>query len=170
MKSIRNLRLLLGAAALYAATGNASELFSYALVQDDSSLRIKGRTVHLYGLYIPSSNRQCRTQIRPVRCAPRAALALEFKIQGFVRCEERREREDGSVEAVCYVDSSPFSPGEDLGAYLIQQGLALALPDAPFEYHALERIARHNQLGVWGFQVDSIQPSWGPTGMPGSGR
>ena len=44
-----------------------------------------------------------------------------------------------------------------LGAYLIGEGLALALPNAPFAYHAEEKIARANGRGVWGFQVDSIR-------------
>ncbi len=170
MKRYRMLCLLLGAAAFCAATADAGELFSYALVQDDSSLRIKGNTVHLFGIYVPPTNRNCRTNIRPTRCASRTALALDFKIQGFVRCEPRQERADGSIEAVCYVGSSAFSAGEDLGAYLVQQGLALALPEAPFEYHALERIARHNLMGVWGFAVDSVEPAWGSSGIPRGGR
>ena len=132
------------------------DLHSYARVKDDGTLRVSNRTVHLYGIYIPPTNRQCRTQIRPVRCAPRAALALEFKIQGFVFCESQRRNRDGSIQAVCYVDRTPLDPGEDLAAYLLRNGWALARPEAPFEYHALERIARSRELGVWGFPVDSI--------------
>jgi hypothetical protein len=41
-----------------------------------------------------------------------------------------------------------FCNGAILGAYLIRQGLALAGPDAPFEYRALERIAQTNGLGI----------------------
>jgi endonuclease YncB( thermonuclease family) len=36
-----------------------------------------------------------------------------------------------------------------LGAYLLRRGLALALPGSPFEYQALERIARSQGRGVW---------------------
>ena len=38
----------------------------------------------------------------------------------------------------------------------IEDVRALALPDAPFEYHALEKIARHRGLGVWGMPADRI--------------
>lgn len=145
--------LLLSIGSLPAMTG---ELHSYAIVQDDGSLLIKRKRVHLYGIYLADNSRQCRTNIRPVRCASRSVLALDFKVQGFVHCYSQTENEDGSLNAVCYVNRSKFKDGVDLGAYLIERGWALALPNAPFEYQALERIARHNNRGVWGFQVDSI--------------
>jgi hypothetical protein len=148
------LGLLLSAGFLSASVG---ELHSYAIVQDDGSLLIKRKRVHLYGIYLADGTRQCRPNIRPVRCASRSVLALDFKVQGFVHCYPQTENEDGSLNAICYVDRSKFSEGVDLAAYLIERGWALALPHAPFEYHALERIARHNNRGVWGFQVDSFQ-------------
>jgi hypothetical protein len=65
---------------------------------------------------------------------------------------------DGSLSAICTVeDGSILDPPVDLGAWLIELGLAVATPDAPFEYVVLERIARANGRGVWGFQVDSIR-------------
>ena len=136
---------------------SAAELHSYALVQDDGSLRIQGRTVYLDGIYLPPTERQCEVRIRPVRCAQRAALALEFRIQGFVYCVPKSTNADGSLNASCFVDRTSFDPGEDLAAYLIRKGWALALPDAPFEYQALEKIARHRGVGVWGFSVDSVE-------------
>lgn len=151
------LGLLLSIVSRPAITG---ELHSYAIVQDDGSLLIKRKRVHLYGIYLADSTRQCRANIRPVRCASRSVLALDFKVRGFVHCYPQTENEDGSLNAVCYVDRSKFKEGVDLGAYLIELGWALALPHAPFEYQALERIARHNNRGVWGFQVDSID--YGP--------
>jgi endonuclease YncB( thermonuclease family) len=60
------------------------------------------------------------------------------------------------VDATCYRDRSSFDPGTDLAAYLIERGWALARPEAPFEYHAMERIARSQEVGVWGWQVDSV--------------
>jgi endonuclease YncB( thermonuclease family) len=142
---------------LAAGVASAQELQSYALVQDDASLIVKRHRIHLYGIYLPDSGRDCRTQIRPARCATRAALALDFKIQGFVTCFPQTENQDGSLNAVCYAGRTPFREGEDLGAYLIEQGWALALPNAPFEYHALERIARHADRGVWGVTVNTFK-------------
>ena len=142
---------------LAAARAGAEELHSYALVQDDASLTIKGKTVYLDGIYLPPTERQCLSQVRPVRCAERAVLALEFRIQGFVHCFVRTVNDDGSRTATCYVDRSHFDEGEDLSAYLIRKGWAVALPDAPFEYQALERIARQQGVGVWGYPADVIR-------------
>jgi endonuclease YncB( thermonuclease family) len=50
-----------------------------------------------------------------------------------------------------------LDPPVDLGAYLIREGWAVALPQAPFAYHTYQEIAKVNRRGVWGFQADSIR-------------
>jgi endonuclease YncB( thermonuclease family) len=133
-----------------------NEIVGAAIVQSDGSLLVRNRVIHLYGIYMPPTNRECRTWISPVQCGSRGALALDFRINGFVDCFPKYENADGSISATCYVDRTHFSQGEDLAAYLIQEGWALATPDAPFEYQALERIAQSQGRGVWGFSVDTI--------------
>ena len=142
--------------ALACSTTASRELHSYALVQGDGSLSIEGKRVHLYGVRLAGAGRRCRSNISPSRCGSRAMLALDFRIQGFVHCYPQTRNSDGSLNAICYVDRGRFDEGEDLAAYLLERGLALALPNAPFEYHALERIARHQNRGIWGFSVDGI--------------
>jgi hypothetical protein len=153
-RSMAILLLLLG--LMSGGSAVAREFEGHAIVRDDGSLLIKNRVVHLYGIYMPSTNRQCRSWITPVRCDERGVLALDFFVKGFITCFERVRNADGSVDAVCYRDRSSFDSGTDLAAYLIQRGWALALPGAPFEYQAMERIARARALGVWGWQVDSV--------------
>ena len=151
--------LLAALVALGAAPAAASaDLTSYAIVRPDGSLLVQGRTVHLFGLYIPPTERTCRTRVVPARCAPRAALTLDSKIKGFVRCEVVGANRNGSVDAVCFVDGdSILAPDVDLGAWMIEQGWAVATPEAPFEYTVLEKIARSRGLGVWGFQADTVR-------------
>lgn len=135
----------------------AQELHSYAIVEDDGSLLIQGRRVHLFGIHMvdnADSSAQCQNNVRSESCVTRAVFALDSKVQGFLRCYTQTENEDKSLNSICYVGRSSFEAGEDLGAYLIKEGWALALPAAPAEYHALERIARHHKRGVWGFPVD----------------
>ncbi|HXV26339.1 MAG TPA: nuclease-like protein [Alphaproteobacteria bacterium] len=135
----------------------ADEFTSYAIVREDASLLIAGRVVRLYGIYIPETGTTCRTFISPAQCASRAALALEFKTDNlFVTCRELVALSDGSVSAYCWVEEDEYEV-EDLAAYLIRQGWALAAPGAPFEYAALERIAERRGMGVWGFQVDQLR-------------
>ena len=144
-------------ALLVVATTSAADFRSYAIVQDDASLVIQNKVVRLFGIYIPDQGQFCDTQLRPAFCGYRAATALNSKIQGFVTCEEVGFYEDGSISAICWTKRSSFSEGIDLGAYLIRLGLALAGPDAPFEYRALESIAESRGVGVWGFQADQFR-------------
>ena len=130
----------------------ADRISGYAFVNDDASLRIKHYTIHLFGVYVPPTDPTCRTFVQPVMCGSRASLALDFKIcANFVDCETMEEYEDGSVAAICRVQ------GEDLGAWLLSQGWALALPHAPFEYAARERIATQRGIGVWGMPADLLR-------------
>jgi len=149
--------LIVFAAALAPLPG-AADVGERALVQDDASLRIAGQTVRLYGVYVPIGAYTCETRVRPTRCASRAALALDFKIQGFVFCDYLERYADGSRGALCAVRCSGVGGRcrEDLGAWLIGQGWAVAAPGAPFEYFVQERIARSRGFGIWGFQVDSL--------------
>ncbi|MEM9313844.1 MAG: nuclease-like protein, partial [Pseudomonadota bacterium] len=119
------------------------EISSSARVNADATLRIDGKTVHLYGVHVPDTGRQCTTNRRPQVCGTRAALALDFKIQGFVRCEIIERREDRSLVGRCRVNARRSDKGEDLSAYLLDRGWAVALPDAPVEYLTLEKIARN---------------------------
>jgi endonuclease YncB( thermonuclease family) len=135
----------------------AADIVSYAIVQDDGSLRVQGKTIRLFGVYLPPTERNCRSDFRPPLCGNRSVRALKVKIRGFVRCAPQGGLSDGSLSAVCYVDGdSSTEPPVDLGAWLIEQGFGVAGPGAPFEYQTLERIARVNRRGVWGFQVDQL--------------
>jgi endonuclease YncB( thermonuclease family) len=143
------------AVAVSPAAAAAANLRSYAIVQDDASLRVRGETVRLYGIYITTGERVCLTDVRPVRCGTRAARALRQRIQGFVDCAPQARLADGSLSAICTIrHGSLLDPPLDLGAWLIAEGLAVAGPGAPFEYGVLERIAQSQRRGLWGFQVD----------------
>ena len=138
------------------ASANTADIVGAATVRDDGSLRIGNRLIRMYGIYIAPTRQICSTLSQPIRCGGRAALALETKIQGFVFCHSVGAYADGSVSAVCYIRRTFRSPGEDLAAFLLAQGWALALPNAPFEYFALERIAQTRRRGLWGFPADII--------------
>jgi endonuclease YncB( thermonuclease family) len=161
LRPLRVAAFLLGAVLAVLAGGDpasaAAEIRSYAIVQDDGTLRVQGRTIRLYGVYMPDTAYGCRSDFSPPLCGDRAVRALKTLIRGFVRCLPQARLADRSISAVCYVDASSISqPPIDLGAQLINEGLALAAPGAPFEYQALERIAEANGRGVWGFQVDRV--------------
>jgi len=123
---------------------SAFEVSSYAFVNDDGTLRIRNRTFRLFGIYVPRMAYTCQRFTLPVTCASQPRLALEFKIDSkFVHCIGDGQYADGTHPAYCDVD------GYDLGVYLLEQGFAMALPDAPLEYMLIERIARSRGTGVW---------------------
>ena len=104
-------------ALLYAAAAPASDLSSFAFVNDDGTLRIRGQTVRLFGIIIPPTDQGCQDNVRPIHCAPRAALALNFKVgTHFVHCDIRERLPNDDVLASCTVND------KDLAAWLIQQG------------------------------------------------
>ncbi len=130
-----------------------ADVGSRAKIQSDGTLLINGKTVRLFGIYIPTIERTCRTNLLPTKCAPRAVLQLDFKVHGFVYCEEVQKHADRSVSAICRTGRDR----EDLGAWMLTHGWAVALPGAPIEYVTLEGFARANGRGFWGFQVDTIR-------------
>ncbi len=157
MQTARQVRnVLFAACAGMSALPSASaqpEISSFAFVQDDGALKVAGYLIRLYGIYIPPTAQACLSFVRPIPCGPRASLALDFKISGdFVHCMPRATHPDGSISASC------TSRGEDLSAWMLQSGWAVALPDAPFEYVTLERIAQSKGIGIWGIPVDRIRP------------
>jgi endonuclease YncB( thermonuclease family) len=161
MSSVRWLSLALILALLAPVSSTPAhaardDIIGAAAVRGDGLLRVGRNWIRLYGVYIPPTNRQCRTFLQPKYCGNRAAVALDTRIQGFVFCRPVSRNRDGSLNAFCSVERTFNSDGVDLGAYLISRGLALAGPYAPFEYIALERIAQTRGIGVWGFPVDSF--------------
>ena len=98
------LGVLVASTLAFSVVAGASEIVSYAIVQDDGSLRVQGKTIRLFGVYMPSTGRGCRTDFRPPLCGNRSVRALKAKIRGFVSCAPQAELSDRSLSAVCYVD------------------------------------------------------------------
>lgn len=146
----RALASLLVAAALLSGAAEAREFSGLAFINDDATLSIRQRRVELWGIHIPRTAEDCQTFVRPIECGQRAALALKLRAEGFIHCENLGKRADGITEATCRVDAEGYPDGLDLAAHLLEYGWAVALPDAPFEYHVLERIARQTGRGLWG--------------------
>ncbi len=135
-----------------------AEVGSLAWVQPDGALKVGVKTIRLHGIHIPITRRTCRVFLRPVRCGPQAILDLDFKIHGFVFCTTVGRNSDGTTSAVCRVNSNDptFGPREDLAGYLLRQGWAVALPNAPIDYITWERIARRQGRGIWGAHAHRI--------------
>lgn len=128
------------------------EISGFAFVQEDGALKLSGTLIYLFGIYVPPTEQSCYTFVRPPPCGPRASLALDFKTSGqLIHCAPIATNPDGSLCARC------SSEGEDLGAWMLQRGWAVALQNAPAEYLTLERIAHAKNIGIWGRPLDLIR-------------
>lgn len=151
--------LLAALAAMSAPAAALAERKRRAVVMDDGTLRIGGKTIRLFGVYLPDLGKHCTTATVPAQCGSEPVLALKRRLRGFVDCRRVRRNADGSISAQCFVDAlgSILDPDVDLAAYLLENGYAVATPDAPFEYVTLERIARAQKRGIWSDRLRRIR-------------
>ena len=140
-----------------AAMAEARVVDGLAIVQDDGSLSLDGEKIWLHGASIPLFVRTCTSIERPPRCGSRSVLVLANLVNGFVRCQIVRQHRD-SLEGVCtQAGRDTFGPPQDLAAELILRGWALATPDAPSDYFALQTIAQSQEAGIWGSKQINIR-------------
>ena len=107
---------------------------------DGDSLRVDGIEIRLKGVDAPEMRQTCFRAGRPYGCGEQARRALEAKITGRpLACRiEGRDRYRRSL-ARCRLD------GEDLGAWLVREGLAVGYRD----YESEEAAARARGVGIW---------------------
>jgi endonuclease YncB( thermonuclease family) len=162
----------LGAAALVALTAPPASLARedlagafktasfQAKVVDGDTLIVDGTRVRLFGIDAPETNQTCsRGGGGAYACGAEAKAALEAKIGGkAVRCEGRRKDMYGRTVAVCLLDAPALGGApaaaaaaapEDLNAWLVQQGYAVAYRRYSQRYVAAEDEAHDAGRGIW---------------------
>jgi endonuclease YncB( thermonuclease family) len=122
-------------------------------VIDGDTLVIEGRLVQLAGIDAPELGQRCFNQGKSWRCGLEAALALRKLISfGDVICETDKSKPQ-SAQASCSVAD------KDLATTLLQQGYAVALPEASSPLQAAQNSAKEAKFGIW--RGDFVAPaSW----------
>ena len=135
-------------------TWAASELIAgRAAVINGDTLEIRGERIRLFGIDAPESGQTCLDATgQSYGCGQKAALVLDARIgEGVVTCERKGTDPYGRMVAVCRVS------GEDLGAWMVGLGWALASRAYSTRYVAAEELARSRGLGLWAGQ---FMPPW----------
>ena len=137
----------------------AVELAGRASVIDGDTIEIHGQRIPLYGIDAPESAQQCERKPAPAEaegkswpCGRRAAFALADHIGArTVTCTPKDRDRYGRIVAVC------FAGGEDVNAWMVRQGWAIAYRHYSLDYVAAEDAARQAGAGIW---AGAFTPPW----------
>lgn len=129
----------------FAGPAAAADLAGRASVIDGDTIEIHSQRIRLFGIDAPESAQLCvGADERPWRCGQKAALALADHIgAGTVSCEQRDRDRYGRIVAVC------FSGGDDINAWMVMEGWAVAYRRYARDYAALEDEAKAAGKGIW---------------------
>ncbi len=145
-------RYALPAWSLLPRVSRADALSGVASVIGGDTIEIHGERIRLFGIDAPESRQLCTVSGEPYRCGQQAALALADHVeQRTVRCEERDRDRYGRTVAVCFVGD------EDVSAWLVAEGWALAFRRYSTRYVPEEDKARAAGRGIW---AGAFDPPW----------
>jgi endonuclease YncB( thermonuclease family) len=132
----------------------ADDLRGQASVIDGDTLEIHGTRIRLWGIDAPETSQLCRgDDSLQYRCGAKAANDLDaFIARRPVNCLPISLDRYGRTVATCSVG------GEDLGDWLVRNGLALDWPQySKRKYDAAQRAAEQSGRGIW---VGSYVEPW----------
>lgn len=119
-------------------------LIGVASVIDGDTIEIHGQRIRLHGIDAPESKQLCDRDGKPWRCGVEAANRISEKIgQWSVTCDERDKDRYGRVVSVC------SAGGQDLNAWMVSEGLAVAYRKYSADYVGQEEEAKAGHLGLW---------------------
>lgn len=130
----------------FAAPAHAETVVAgIASVIDGDTIELHGERIRLFGIDAPESSQHCQDASgNPYRCGQKAALALAEHIgRSTIRCAGNSRDRYGRLLATCYLGE------EDLDAWMVSQGLALAFRKYSLRYVPEEDAARLAKRGLW---------------------
>ena len=121
-----------------------AELSGRASVIDGDSIEVAGREIRLHGIDAPEFMQTCLAGGKSWHCGRRAARALARRISGRkVVCTQKDRDRYGRIVAWCRLG------GEDLNAWLVAEGWALAYRRHSRAYVDEEAAAKAARRGIW---------------------
>ena len=121
-----------------------ADITGKARVIDGDTLEIDGQRIRLHGIDAPETRQLCYLDGKRWQCGKDAANILSDWINHrTVTCQERDRDRYGRIVAVCYVGD------EDLNAWMVLQGLAVAYRRYSLDYVDQETDAQLARRGIW---------------------
>lgn len=115
-----------------------------ASILDGDTIEVRGRRIRLHGIDAPESDQICHRNGRPWHCGRDATAALDRFIGGrTVACTELDVDRYGRSVARCLVN------GQDVSAWLVRNGWAVAYRRFSEVYVGDEAEARAAGRGIW---------------------
>ena len=126
----------------------SNSLSGHASVSDGDSLRMGGERIRILGIDAPELDQTCRNMTGEIwQCGRQSKARMSDLVRGGkLQCHSQNRDKYGRALAVCEVD------GEDIGAIMVMEGLAVSYNDYPRE----EALAHASKRGLW--QGDFIRP------------
>jgi len=134
---------------VFAPVGRPAVFSGHARVVGPLTLNVEGQTVQLFGVAPAGPEDRCAGAKGTVKsCAAVAAAALTQKLAGhsIVACRVPPGQR-GSIGAICLDEQ-----GNDLGRFLVIEGLALADSNQSYDYLPAQGAARSAKRGLWYFR------------------
>ncbi len=134
---------------VFAPVGRPAVFSGHARVTGPLTLDVQGQTVQLFGVAPAGPEDRCAGANGMVKsCAAVAAAALTQKLAGhsIVACRVPPGQR-GTIGAICLDEQ-----GNDLGRFLVIEGLALADSNQSYDYLPAQGAARSAKRGLWYFR------------------
>jgi endonuclease YncB( thermonuclease family) len=141
------IRCVLGGMALLMAAGAAlagDRLVGMEFDKQSADLYVGGEPVRLIGIHFPSEQGICSLEVNGCKHIAMTALSSWLESPEKVECNVFQVVNHGVHMAQCKIDD------EDLAAWLVGRGLALADRRSSRAYVRDEQAARKAGFGLWG--------------------
>ncbi len=136
--------LQLGWLLAFSSTALTAEISGKATVIDGDTLDVGRERIRIHGIDASESKQVCETAQGPWFCGKSAADALVGKVNAqIVVCENLGRDRYKRILGRCRVE------GQDLGAWMVSNGWALAFRRYSLDYVGEEKSAKDAKRGIW---------------------